>query len=473
MDTGTKVCCDGCGNSSGNTISGKCCGGHLGHTTSISCVDSNIRYRKKTLTAEYMTARVIDVRDKIRVSQLKLNNIRAHCSEFHKVCVDGHLCLKNGAPLTMSHGANNSITFVDASEAKGFNIYGNFKVRPPPSTTSNSSLASVSELSVSETGTFINGFTSIIQNKTTEPARVLIGNEAPNQKQQLVIATEYTGSKPPESGSSGGDTLSAGPAFALTVDPVTESIELAPTNESTKSGLSYSQYVYVPNRPDDPPVSQGKHVFVGDVQVFTPPSGTPSGPSAPVIQISQQGTRIYNPTEFWTSEGSDVATSSTLPSMITKLDSEYSTNEGGLFIGGVISSADPLESRIPNFSTAYVKVGGVQSSTETVVEIFKTLKIGPLTIEYNDDEDYVQFSMNGNPYMIFDSETVRIVRDFKANNTSTANPTSSIGVSVGGVPLATLPMVETSLDAFNYSNINLGDMYVDGNGFLMVKRDTT
>ena len=635
MDTGQMVGCAGCGsNAHGSHSSGGCTCSSGSIKTTRSCGDDGLRYRHRSLTGQYITAKVLDVRESMTVSKIKMDCLSSKNASFHDVCVDGSLSLKNGAPFKMTHGVNNSITLVDISSENGVNVNGSLSVKPGASNT---------ELSVTNSGTFVNGFMSVVQNEQSDPARMLIANEAPNQPQQLVIATEYTGTKPPDKSASGGDTLGSGPAFALTVDPQTESIELAPTNSGTKSGLSYSQFVYVPNRPEDPPASQGKHVFVGDFQVFPPPRGTTAGDSNPIFNIEgnsitmrgdvsvinendekfsfsyvfpwqetlstgaatfhgpvqqisgrsdggpirtvlannsqgsselvlatqysktynryarhsefddlnssaasafklavtgksdnsshypytgslgegsfvitphvsqkdtsgnnttlayimdpssnthtfrgdavqiengfdrslsldKRGTKSYRPSEYWNPVDSDAGPKT--PAMITKLKSTFGNANGGLFLG----SAEPESQDIPReplLDNAHIIVGGYNSTTEKVVEIFQTLKIGPLTIQAK-NASTVEFAMDGEPYMIFNESTIQITKGLQAAELYTQSIPDGDErqtIRAGGVSFATIPVVHTGpAELDETGTVGVGDMFMDGNGFLMVRR---
>lgn len=259
-----------------------CGSGGCASSRGRSCASQAAHFRNKTLSGEYITARVLRVIDKMNIPGLHASSVQASNASFSNLCFSRSLRGVSGASLEMyAPGATaNTEPFFRVSQAGGVDVIGDIDATGRLAVGGG---AGPTGFSVSEQGTVTSGFSATVYNDDALPASLLVANEG-NASQQIVLATQYVGGVPPSSQQVANGTMEAGSAFVIRVDSdQSESLSLAPYNDVAKAGLSYTQELYEVEDLPPQPGSQGKHVFVGDLSVSTP--GVPAA-SNPVFDIT-------------------------------------------------------------------------------------------------------------------------------------------------------------------------------------------
>lgn len=265
-------CCSSC------TVSSGSCNQRSG----LSCAAQGMRFKTRVLSAEYITAKVLRAVERLIIPGIKSTTVEASLASFSQLCFSKSLRGVSGASFDMyGPGATaDSEPFFKVSQSGGVDVIGDVDATGRLNIGGG---AGPTEFSVTEQGTVTTGFAANINRDDASPASFLVANEG-DAPQQIVLATQYVGGVPPSSQSVSDGSMDAGSAFILRVDSdASESVTLAPYNDTARAGLSYTQELYEPDNLPPQPGSQGKHVFVGDMSVIAP--GRPST-SAPVLDIT-------------------------------------------------------------------------------------------------------------------------------------------------------------------------------------------
>ena len=222
-----------------------CGSGSCSSSQGRSCLAQAIRYKNKTLSAEYVTARVLRVIEKINIPGLQASAVQARNASFDNLCFSKSLRGVSGASFEMyAPGATTDTEpFFKVTQAGGVDVIGDIDATGRLTIGGG---AGPTGFSVTEQGTVTSGFSATVNNEDALPASFLVANEG-NASQQIVLATQYVGDMPPSSQQVANGTMQAGSAFVISVDSQqSESLSLAPYNTVARAGLSYTQELYEP-----------------------------------------------------------------------------------------------------------------------------------------------------------------------------------------------------------------------------------